>query len=155
MAKPCITSWIFMNYLIIDKQFLILCKFIIIGSDILFNRLCLFRRVCRLFGGFSARFTDLGANKCMPDRQFIRLHLNLCRQNTFHSANIFLYFFFHQGDITFRFHCASVQVQVLSGAPLRNDLWMSGSRAGRARLDSKGLSSFKIVAADAWSRFCF
>ena len=74
-----------MNYLIMDKQFLILCKFIIIGSDILFNRLCLFRRVCRLFGGFSARFTDLGANKCMPDRQFIRLHLNLCRQNTFHS----------------------------------------------------------------------
>ena len=64
-------------------------------------------------------------------------------------------FFFHQGDITSRFHCASVQVQVLSGAPLRNDLWMSGSRAGRARLDSKGLSSFKIVAADAWSRFCF
>ena len=103
MAKPCITSWIFMNYLIIDKQFLILCKFIIIGSDILFNRLCLFRRVCRLFGGFSARFTDLGANKCMPDRQFIRLHLNLCRQNTFHSANIFLYFFFHQGDVTLRF----------------------------------------------------
>ena len=94
-----------MNYLIIDKQFLILCKFIIIGSDILFNRLCLFRRVCRLFGGFSARFTDLGANKCMPDRQFIRLHLNLCRQNTFHSANIFLYFFFHQGDVTLRFLC--------------------------------------------------
>ena len=83
----------------------------------MFNRLCLFRRVCRLFGGFSARFTDLGANKCMPDRQFIRLHLNLCRQNTFHSANIFLYFFFHQGDVTLRFHCASVQVQVLSGAP--------------------------------------
>ena len=55
----------------------------------------------------------------------------------------------------FRFHCASVQVQVLSGAPLRNDLWMSGSRAGRARLDSKGLSSFKIVAADAGPRFCF
>ena len=24
---------------------------------------------------------------------------------------------FHQGDITFRFHCVSVQVQVLSGAP--------------------------------------
>ena len=24
---------------------------------------------------------------------------------------------FHQGDITLRFHCASVQVQVLSGAP--------------------------------------
>ena len=94
-----------MNYLIIDKQFLILCKFIIIGSDILFNRLCLFRRVGRLFGGFSARFTDLGANKCMPDRQFIRLHLNLCRQNTFHSANIFLYFFFHQGDVTLRFLC--------------------------------------------------
>ena len=62
---------------------------------------------------------------------------------------------FHQGDITFRFHCASVQVQVLSGAPLRKDLWMSGSRAGRARLDSKGLSSFKIVAADAGPRFCF
>ena len=40
-------------------------------------------------------------------------------------------------------------------APLRNDLWMSGSRAGRARLDSKGLSSFKIVAADAGPRFCF
>ena len=40
-------------------------------------------------------------------------------------------------------------------APLRNDLWMSGSRAGRAHLDSKGLSSFKIVAADAESRFCF
>ena len=39
-------------------------------------------------------------------------------------------------------------------APLRNDLWMSGSRAGRARLDSKGLSSFKIVAADAGPRFC-
>lgn len=95
-----------MNYLIIDKQFLILCKFIIIGSDILFNRLCLFRRVCRLFGGFSARFTDLGANKCMPDRQFIRLHLNLCRQNTFHSANIFLYFLFHQGDVTLRFSCS-------------------------------------------------
>ena len=53
----------------------------------------------------------------MPDRQFIRLHLNLCRQNTFHSANIFLYFFFHQGDVTLRFHCTSVQVQVLSGAP--------------------------------------
>ena len=111
MAKPCITSWIFMNYLIIDKQFLILCKFIIIGSDILFNRPCLFRRVCRLFGGFSARFTDLGANKCMPDRQFIRLHLNLCRQNTFHSANIFLYFFFHQGDVTLRFHCARVTLR--------------------------------------------
>ena len=40
-------------------------------------------------------------------------------------------------------------------APLRNDLCMSGSRAGRARLDSKGLSSFKIVAADAGPRFCF
>jgi len=62
---------------------------------------------------------------------------------------------FHQGNITFRFHCVGVQVQVLSGAPLRNDLWMSGSRAGRARLDSKGLSSFKIVAADAGPRFCF
>ena len=121
----------------------------------MFNRLCLFRRVCRLFGGFSARFTDLGANKCMPDRQFIRLHLNLCRQNTFHSANIFLYFFFHQGDVTLRFHCASVQVQVLSGAPLRNDLWMSGSRAGRARLDSKGLSSFKPVTALLGHGFVF
>ena len=28
-------------------------------------------------------------------------------------------FFFHQVDITFRFHCVSVQVQVLSGAPWR------------------------------------
>ena len=42
-----------------------------------------------------------------------------------------------------------------SAAPLRNDLWMPGSRAGRTRLDSKGLSSFKIVAADAGPRFCF
>ena len=41
----------------------------------------------------------------MPDRQFIRLHLNLCRQNTFHSANIFLYFFFHQGDVTLSRSC--------------------------------------------------
>ena len=30
---------------------------------------------------------------------------------------------------------------------LRNDLCMSGSRAGRARLDTKGLSSFKPVTA--------
>ena len=55
----------------------------------------------------------------------------------------------------FRFHCASVQVQVLSGAPLRNDLWMSGSRAGRARLDSKGLSSFKPVTALLGHGFVF
>ena len=32
-------------------------------------------------------------------------------------------------------------------APLRNDLCMSGRRAGRARLDSKGLSSFKPAIA--------
>ena len=69
----------------------------------------------------------------MPDRQFIRLHLNLCRQNTFHSANIFLYFFFHQGDVTLRFHCVSVQVQVLSGAPNQynpNQLFLIGDGFG-------------------------
>ena len=69
----------------------------------------------------------------MPDRQFIRLHLNLCRQNTFHSANIFLYFFFHQGDVTLRFHCASVQVQVLSGAPNQynpNQIFLIGDGFG-------------------------
>ena len=36
-----------------------------------------------------------------------------------------------------------VWVRVPPPAPLRNDLCMSGSRAGRARLDSKGLSSFQ------------
>jgi len=69
----------------------------------------------------------------MPDRQFIRLHLNLCRQNTFHSANIFLYFFFHQGDVTLRFHCVSVQVQVLSGAPNQynpNQIFLIGDGFG-------------------------
>ena len=40
-----------------------------------------------------------------------------------------------------------VPVRVRSPAPLRNDLCMSGSRAGRARLDTKGLSSFKPVTA--------
>ena len=41
----------------------------------------------------------------------------------------------------------TVRVRVPSPAPLRNDLCMSGSRAGRARLDTKGLSSFKPVTA--------
>ena len=41
----------------------------------------------------------------------------------------------------------AVRVRVPSPAPLRNDLCMSGSCAGRARLDSKGLSSFKPAIA--------
>ena len=41
----------------------------------------------------------------------------------------------------------TVRVRVPSPAPLRNDLCMSGSRAGRARLDTKGLSSFKPMTA--------
>mgnify|MGYP004624524431 CR=1 FL=1 len=39
--------------------------------------------------------------------------------------------------------------------PLRNDLWMSGSRAGRAHLDSKGLSSFKITTISLGCDFVF
>ena len=40
-------------------------------------------------------------------------------------------------------------------APLRNDLWMSGSRTGCAHLDSKGLSSFKLAIASLDCKFIF
>ena len=41
----------------------------------------------------------------------------------------------------------TVWVRVPPPAPLRNDLCMSDDRAGRAHLDSKGLSSFKPAIA--------
>ena len=41
------------------------------------------------------------------------------------------------------------------GTPLRTDLWMSGSRAERARLTSKGLSSFKTVTTSLGHGFVF